>query len=145
MTELRGMPRGIVARTYWAEFGSVYDGDTLHMDVCLFADTVFKQDLWRRGFRYRLARINAPEMSTPAGKAAADALKQFCATFENRSHWELVTAKMDPYGRYIADIFTPPVDNVRVSLSDWMLAEGLALPVTYKLSDHDYLEEVQGR
>ncbi len=125
------LPLGAAAQSCEAVLVSITDGDTVHMDIVESASAVFHTKHWIIGRRYRLARINAPEMSTGAGQQSATALRQKCATYPPLG-WTVVTSKQDPYGRYIAEVIAPD----GVNLSDWMLANGYAVAVTYKLA-HD--------
>lgn len=115
----------------------VVDGDTVIMDVLTASSLVFREQHWRIGGRYRLARINAPETSTAEGKVAAVALANFCSK-RPATGWTLTTAKQDPYGRYIAEVVTPD----GINLSDWMVAEGYAGTVVYKLREDGRLTPV---
>lgn len=126
----------MTAQTCPAVLVKVYDGDTLHMDVQTASSEVFHETHWRVGFRYRLARINAPEMSTPAGTLSRDALRVFCAE-QPKTGWTVTTARQDPYGRYIAEIVAPNGTN----LSDWMVSKGYAVAVKYKLDLQEALHD----
>ena len=50
----------------------------------------------------RLAKINAPEIATTAGKKSSDALKEI---LKDLPFLVLRTNKTDIYGRYVADVF----------------------------------------
>lgn len=99
--------------TYAATLIDVYDGDTIHLDLDLGFHT------WRRGERYRLARINAPELKTPAGPPARDHLTQLLAA----GPLTVTTSKADNYGRYLVECFVNGVN-----LNDQMVADGFAVP-----------------
>lgn len=118
----------MTAQTCPATFVSVHDGDTAHLDVVTASSDVFHEAHWTIGRRYRFARINAPELATPAGVASAAALTGKCATYPPTG-WTVVTARQDPYGRYIAEVIAPDGTN----LSDWQVAQGNAVPVHYGL------------
>jgi micrococcal nuclease len=100
--------------TYAVEVIDVYDGDTVHLDI----DLGFH--VWRRGERYRLARINAPEIKTPTGPASRDALAGQLAKAQQVI---VTTSKADNYGRYLVEILA---DGANVN--DWMVANGYAVP-----------------
>ncbi len=90
----------------------VLDGDTVELTT----DVGFRISLRQI---FRLARINAPELSTPEGKAARDMLyaKLHGATLSVES------VKTEKYGRWLAELWA---DGVNVN--DWLLTEGLARP-----------------
>ncbi len=100
--------------TYAVAVMDVYDGDTVHLDIDLGFHT------WRRGERYRLARINAPELHAPSGLASRDAL---AAQLAAAKVIVVTTSKADNYGRYLVEI-----EADGKNLNDWMLAQGLAVP-----------------
>src|SRR5438105_3433362 len=98
--------------TYAVQLLDVHDGDTVHLDIDLGFHT------WRRGERYRLARINAPEITTAMGPVSRDAL-----TLKLSGAKKLVatTSKADNYGRYLVELLA---DGQNVN--DWMVAAGYA-------------------
>lgn len=79
------------------------DGDTLHVEVDLGCDIQVRLTL-------RLAGINAPEMSTPAGKVAKDWLQIALVAASGQGFNDLVLRtvkdKREKYGRYLAHIWT---------------------------------------
>jgi hypothetical protein len=81
--------------TYKAFLDRVVDGDTLKVTLDLGFKIQHKEIL-------RLAKINAPEIYTPEGKKASDALKEI---LEGVKFLIVKTNKTDIYGRYVADIF----------------------------------------
>lgn len=101
------------AFTYAAQLIDVHDGDTIHLDIDLGFHT------WRRGERYRLARINAPELSTPEGRPARDHLTLLLAA----GPLVVTTSKADNYGRYLVECSVNGVN-----LNDAMLRDGFAVP-----------------
>ena len=101
--------------TYAAQIIDVYVGDTVHLDIDLGFHT------WRRGERYRLARINAPELKTAAGPASRDALTKRLAEAKSIT---AATSKADNYGRYLVEL----VDDLGVNVNDWMVSNGFAAP-----------------
>lgn len=109
----------------------VHDGDTAHFDLLESANRLFGTEHWIRGRRYRFARINAPELPTPAGLTSATALKEKAASYP-RENWTLAGSKFDPYGRFIAEVFAPDGTNI----NDWLIENGYAAAVTYKLMVH---------
>ena len=103
-----------------AEMITLYhlDGDTVVLDL----DLGFYQ--WRIGRSYRLARINAPELSTPEGVAARAALTERLAA---ASAFLVVTAKADSFDRWIVELYADGV-----SVSDWLVGDGWAVYHTYR-------------
>ncbi len=80
---------------YKATVERVVDGDTLHVILDLGFKTAHRDILRLRG-------INAPEMSTAAGKKSADALKHI---LKKSPFLVIKTTSTDIYGRYVADVF----------------------------------------
>lgn len=106
----------------------VVDGDTifLRVDVGFYASVEIK---------FRLARINAPELTSPDPVKAAAAVKakDFLQFLVNASPQLLIQSiKTDEYGRWIADIFTVEngPGNPCVNLNDSMVMNGHAVPYT---------------
>jgi micrococcal nuclease len=97
--------------TYTAELVRVVDGDTVILDIDLGFHT------WRRGERYRLARINAPELKTPEGPPARDHLTSLLGI-----PLIATTSKADNYGRYLVELSVGGVN-----LGDAMVADGFAV------------------
>jgi micrococcal nuclease len=100
--------------TYAVQVLDVHDGDTVHLDI----DLGFH--VWRRGERYRLARINAPELATPAGPPARDHLIGLIGSHQITA----TTSKADNYGRWLVELVTETGRN----LNDQMVADGFAVP-----------------
>jgi micrococcal nuclease len=98
--------------TYAVQVKDVYDGDTLHLDIDLGFNT------WRRGERYRLARINAPELKTPEGPPARDHL----ILLLTKGPLIVTTSKADNYGRYLVEC-----EVNGLSVNDQMVADGFAV------------------
>ena len=103
---------------YQARLGRVIDGDTVVLDL----DLGFYQ--WRLGRSYRLARINAPEMSTPEGVASRDAL---VAHLVGITSYSVSTAKADSFDRWIIDWY-----GDGACINDWLVASGFAAYHVYK-------------
>jgi micrococcal nuclease len=98
--------------TFVAELVRTVDGDTVVLDLDIGFHT------WRRGERYRLARINAPELKTPEGPPARDHLISLLGT-----PLIATTSKADNYGRYLVELSVGGVN-----LNDAMVADGFAVP-----------------
>lgn len=101
---------------YRATVAHVVDGDTIDVRI----DLGFNVDTRER---LRLLGIDAPELSTPAGKMARDRLIE-----KLPEHTEVTVqtfkAPGDKYGRWLANV----VMQGGQSVSDWMLGAGLAKP-----------------
>ncbi len=81
--------------TYLARLERVVDGDTIHVILDL-GFKIFHQEI------LRLAKINAPEISTNAGKKSKSELEKI---LKNNPLLIIKTNKTDIYGRYVADVF----------------------------------------
>lgn len=103
---------------YNATVLKVVDGDTVHLMVDLGCDVNVKMTC-------RLAGINAPEMSTDAGKAA----REFLVELLQGQSIELHTVKdrKEKYGRYLAHLI---LDDGTFA-EDWMVRHGHAVRVDY--------------
>jgi endonuclease YncB( thermonuclease family) len=95
--------------TYLAQLERVVDGDTIHVLIDLGFKTKHSEIL-------RLAKINAPEISTVEGKRSSDFLKR---TLENIPFLIIRTFQTDIYGRYIADVFLPTKTSPNFSSPDF--------------------------
>jgi micrococcal nuclease len=100
--------------TYYAKVAKVVDGDTLDLDVDLGFRITHR-------IRVRLARVDAPEMSTDLGK---ELKKRMMDEFAGSPDVTIRTNKGDKYGRWIAEVEVVGGPN----LSDWLLLNGYAEP-----------------
>lgn len=98
--------------TYKVVSYRVIDGDTIAATVDLGFHTTHNTS-------FRLARVNAPEKSTPEGEEARLALykKLFGAKLTLKS------VKTEKYGRWLCELFVGD-ENV----NDWLVEKGLAKP-----------------
>lgn len=87
---------------YDAELDEMIDGDTLRLHVRLGFHAAMES------LKFRLARINAPEMSLPSGEESRDHLENLIVgrpliikSIKTRKGWD----KKGGYGRYLAEIF----------------------------------------
>lgn len=103
--------------TYAARLVRVIDGDTVALDL----DLGFYQ--WRLGRSYRLARIDAPERGTEAGK---DATAHVVSILTGASFLMVQTSRADSFDRWIVELFA---DGRNVS--DEMVAAGYAIHRSY--------------
>lgn len=97
----------------------VVDGDTVILDVdCGF-------NIWLHGLRFRLSRINAPELSTPEGIAARDWM---IAELAKAPPLQLTcqSTGLDKWGRHLAELY-----DSGANINDQIVAAGHAVYVTY--------------
>lgn len=100
--------------TYNITVVRIIDGDTLIGNV----DLGF--NVWLYGLRFRLARINAPELGTDEGEAAKTSLmKRPIAT--------VMSTGLDKWGRHLGEMYGPDGANI----NDAMVKDGFAKPVSY--------------
>lgn len=110
---------------YKAKVASVYDGDTLTVDI----DLGF--DLWLRNQKVRVAGIDTPEVNSKNADlrtraiAARDRVR---ALIPDGSDVTLVSEKYDPtekYGRILAKV---RIDGLGIDLATELIEEGFATP-----------------
>ncbi|NDC39206.1 MAG: hypothetical protein EBZ48_14365 [Proteobacteria bacterium] len=103
--------------TYQAHVISVYDGDTLTVDIDLgFSIVLRKQTV-------RLVHINTPELrgsTQEKGLAARDALRS--RVLGKSVILKTIKDSREKYGRWLGEVW---VDGE--CINDWMLSEGLAV------------------
>lgn len=105
---------------YTAQVLNVIDADTLKLQIDLGFSVFAVQSC-------RLARIDAPEMSTMQGFTA----RQFVInTLATATAIKVNTSKPDKYGRWLVDLSfeSPPTGAQRVNLSDLLLSTHHAAP-----------------
>jgi micrococcal nuclease len=110
---------------YSASLVRVIDGDTVVLNFDLGFKTHVEQTC-------RLLGINTPELigeQHEAGKAAkqavVDALTTAVGNLIVRTH---KPEKKDKYGRYLAEILYTDTLGTVVSLNEWLIAQGFAVP-----------------
>jgi micrococcal nuclease len=103
---------------YAATVRSIYDADTLRADV----DLGF--NVWRRNEPLRLLGIDAPEMTTPAGKAARAHLLTLIAIGDPITVHTVKDAG-DKYGRLLAVIW-PGTTPAGLSINQLLIDAGHA-------------------
>lgn len=103
---------------YSARLVRVVDADTVVLDI----DLGFYQ--WRLGRSYRLARINAPELNTPEGKIAREAL---AGRLGVAKRFRVTTDKPDSFDRWIVELVAD-----EANISDWLVASGHAALHVYR-------------
>jgi micrococcal nuclease len=98
--------------TYNATLEKVVDGDTIDVTLDLGFKIYSKQ-------RIRLARINAPEMSTPGG---VEAKTNLITLLPIGTLLIIATKKTDIYGRYIGEVTLG-----EININDKLVADGKAI------------------
>lgn len=107
---------------YRATVVSVYDGDTITVDIDLGFNATLRMNV-------RLARINAPEVRGPQkseGLTAAEALRQLLPAGQQVF---LRTYKdgREKYGRYLADVLLDlNQSDGLTNINDWLVMNGYA-------------------
>jgi endonuclease YncB( thermonuclease family) len=128
-------PLAVFDRAYlWrfrADLLDVHDGDT----ITVLADCGFNA---RMAVHVRLAGIDAPELVTPEGKTAAAALALFLEGRAGAWPLRIETAqqktKIDEvttFERYVARVWVAGPDGDLLNVSDWLVANGLAVAKEY--------------
>lgn len=97
------------------------DGDTMNVRIDLGMHT-------QKLTRFRLARINCPELSEPDGSGfrARDAMRALWP-FNTQLYARTFVDPTDKYGRWIAEVWLPTGDL----LSDILVASGHAIYKSY--------------
>lgn len=106
---------------YKAYVVSVYDGDTVTVDIDLGLRT------WIKGEKIRLHRINAPEIrgaSRNEGVLSRDFLKSIVLNKEVVI--ETIKDKKGKYGRYLGELWLKQDENNFLNVNDEMAAKGFA-------------------
>ncbi len=111
---------------YRATVRSVYDGDTITVDLDLGLHT------WIRGEKLRLYRINAPEL-TGASKVAGRASRDYLRSVLNDKEVFVETIKdeREKYGRYLAEVWLQAEDGSWLNINDQMVQMGHAAYAEY--------------
>lgn len=110
---------------YRALVRSVYDGDTITVDVDLGFGT------WKHGEKLRLYRINTPEVrgkERPEGLKSRDFLRGLLDGKEILL--ETVKDKKGKYGRYLAEIWLE-CEGEYVNVNDLLVTKGYAVYKEY--------------
>ena len=113
---------------YKAKVISVYDGDTLRVNVDLGFGIENKGNTGK-GMTLRLFGINAPEMrgkEKEQGKISRDWLRK--KILGEEIIIETIKDKTGKYGRYLANIY---LKNSDIKINDLMVKEGLAVYKEY--------------
>ncbi len=110
---------------YRAKIISVYDGDTVRVDI----DLGLK--MWVHNEKIRLARINAPELrgdQKKAGLLSRDFLRGL--VLEKEVILQTIKDRQGKYGRYLAEIWLKQNDEW-VNVNDLLVKEGYAVYQQY--------------
>jgi len=110
---------------YKATVVSVYDGDTIRVDIDLGLKT------WIREEKIRLARINAPELrgnERTAGLQARDFLRSVILNKEVLL--QTIKDRQGKYGRYLGEIWLKDGETY-VNINDEMVKNGHAVYQDY--------------
>ncbi|MEK7263233.1 MAG: thermonuclease family protein [Bacteroidota bacterium] len=110
---------------YRAKVISVYDGDTITVDIDLGFNIIM------RGEKVRLHRINAPELkgrSRKKGLASQDYLRSLL--LEKEIDLQTVKDRKEKYGRFLGEIWLT-IDGKEININDEMVAKGFAKYQTY--------------
>lgn len=111
----------MIGYRYKAFCSNVVDGDTIDASVDLGFNTFLK-------LRFRLARINAPELTSPDAKTRDKAViaKNYVSVSILNKPIEIVSFKTEKFGRYLAEVFYERAPGEMINLNDELLKEGLA-------------------
>lgn len=110
---------------YRAKVISVYDGDTIRVDIDLGLKT------WVKNEPLRFARIDAPEVrgsDKEKGKASRDFLRS--KIMDHDIIVETMRDEKGKYGRYIAEIWLKEEDDY-TNINDLLVEEGHAIYKEY--------------
>ena len=117
--------------TYRAVVVSVYDGDTITVDVdCGFG-------VWLKGQKIRLASINTPEVrgdERDEGLEARDALRAMLPGGRGIVISTQKDNKRGKYGRWIAEVYYPTYSGdepLWINANEMLVMRGLAKRVVY--------------
>ena len=92
----------------------VYDADTITVDLDM------GMRVWQKGVSVRLAGVNAPELSTPEGKVARDAVLEAMPV---GTRVRVLSHRFEKYGRLLGTITLD--DGVILNL--WLVLNGYAV------------------
>ncbi len=106
---------------YNAVVKSVYDGDTITVDIDLGLKT------WIKAEKIRLHGINAPEIrgaSRPKGLAARDFLREMI--LGKKIIVRTIKDKKGKYGRYLGEIIIVNENGTETNINDLLVQKGYA-------------------
>ena len=111
---------------YRALVTDVYDGDTCTVDIDL------GMNIWVRGEKLRLYRINAPELrgaERPEGLKSRDFLRE--QIDGKKIVIQTIKDKKGKYGRYLAEIWIVGEDETAININDLLVEKGFAIYKDY--------------
>jgi len=106
------------------------DGDTVQLSVDLGMSVSVEA-------KFRLARIDAPEVKKYAGvtneekQRGLELKKLLTEKIPKNSEVMVGVTKKGKYGRYLVEIWTRDDEGILYNVNDWLLNEGLAEGVGY--------------
>jgi len=106
---------------YKAKITEVYDGDTCTLDIDLGLN------IWNKGEKIRLNRINAPELrgdEKAKGLESRDYLRSLI--LEKEIFIETIKDRKEKYGRYLAEIWLADENGNFNNINDKMVKNGFA-------------------
>lgn len=117
-------PADLEAKLYYyqAAVQSVYDGDTITVDIDLGLG------VWVHGEKVRLLRINAPELKGDS-KALGIKSRERLRSLVDGKQIVIRTHKDDKekYGRYPAEVWVLDPNGSYINVNDLLLSEGYAV------------------
>lgn len=111
---------------YKANVISVYDGDTITVDIDLGLNVFIRDE------KLRLNRINAPELKgedREAGLRSRDFLRDKIDGKEILIR--TIKDKKEKYGRYLAEIYLADINGNFINMNDLLVQEGFAVYKEY--------------
>jgi micrococcal nuclease len=111
---------------YKAIIMEVYDGDTCTIDIDLGLN------IWNKGEKIRLNRINAPELrgdEKTKGLESRDYLRSLI--LDKEVFIETIKDRKEKYGRYLAEIWLADENGKFNNINDEMVKNGFAKYQTY--------------
>ena len=105
---------------YAANLNRIVDADTLRLDIDLGCG------VWRINEPIRLFGINAPELSTEAGKLAKAALVGLFSTNAGPIVVKTIKDRSEKFGRLLGIVTVGGIN-----LNDWLVSQGHAVHKTY--------------
>lgn len=106
---------------YKAKVTSVYDGDTITVDIDLGLNT------WIVSEKIRLNRINAPELKgneKAKGLLSRDFLKE--QILKKEITINTIKDKKEKYGRYLGEIWLEVKNGKQININELMVEKGFA-------------------
>ena len=102
---------------YKAFVTKVYDGDTITVDVD------YGMDIWRKNVKFRLARIDTPELKGDEKELGIQARDYVRVLILNKEVIiKTIKDKTGKYGRYLAEVYIGDIN-----LNDHLLELGMAV------------------